>query len=174
MILPAASRPKATLGGYGELHYNNFAGKKDDGSPGETDMIDLHRFVLFVGYRFTDAVAFHSEVEVEHAISSSDPEDPGEVEIEQAYVDWAVNRHFGVKGGLFLVPVGILNRTHEPPTFYGVERNLVETRIIPSTWREAGLGAFGEIVEGLAYQVNVHSGLPVRSHNHAICSNNPC
>jgi len=154
---PAAGGSKAAIGGYGELHYNNFDSEKDDGSPGKPDEIDLHRFVLFFGYRFTDSIAFHSELEVEHAVSGGDA--PGEVELEQAYVDWAIDPHFGVRGGVMLVPVGILNRTHEPPTFYGVERNLVETRIIPTTWWEAGVGAFGEIVEGLAYQVNLHSGL---------------
>ena len=156
---PEPTRSRVTLGGYGEMHYNNFDGEKDDGSPGEKDQIDLHRVVLFVGYRFTDAIAFHSEVEVEHAVSSSDEEDPGEVEVEQAYVDWEINPHFGVKGGVFLMPLGILNRTHEPPTFYGVERNLVETEIIPATWWEGGVGVFGEITQGLSYQVNLHSGL---------------
>jgi len=155
---PAASHPRATIGGYGEVHYNNFDAR-DDGSEGKDDEIDLHRFVLFFGYRFSDTVSFHSELEVEHALASHEEEDPGEVEVEQAYVDWAINPHFGVRGGVMLVPVGILNRTHEPPTFYGVERNLVETRIIPATWWEAGVGVFGEIVEGLAYQVNLHSGL---------------
>jgi len=155
---PAAGRSRATIGGYGEVHYNNFDAR-DDGSQGKEDEIDLHRFVLFFGYRFSDTVSFHSELEVEHALASHEEEDPGEVEVEQAYVDWAINPHFGVKGGVFLVPVGILNRTHEPPTFYGVERNLVETRIIPATWWEAGVGVFGEVVEGLAYQVNLHSGL---------------
>ncbi|HEX9592633.1 MAG TPA: porin [bacterium] len=154
---PTAGRSPATVGGYGELHYNNFADERDDGSQGRNDEIDLHRFVLFFGYRFTDTISFHSELEVEHTVSGGDA--PGEVELEQAYVDWAINPHFGVRGGVMLVPVGILNRTHEPPTFYGVERNLVETRIIPTTWWEAGVGAFGEIVEGLAYQVNLHSGL---------------
>jgi phosphate-selective porin len=159
MATPEPSRSKVTVGGYGELHYNNFDGERDDGSEGETDMIDLHRFVLFFGYRFSDAIAFHSELEVEHALASHEEEDPGEVEVEQAYVDWEINPHFAMKGGVFLVPVGLLNRTHEPPTFYGVERNLVETRIIPTTWWEGGVGVFGEIVEGLAYEVNLHSGL---------------
>jgi hypothetical protein len=64
-----------------------------------------------------------------------------------------------VRGGLFLVPVGILNETHEPPTFFGVERNRVETRIIPTTWREGGVQLFGELAEGVSYQVGLHSGL---------------
>jgi len=149
-----------TIGGYGELHYNNFSGERDDGSAADrTDQIDLHRFVLFLGYQFTDTVSFRSEVEIEHAVVSHEEEDPGEVEMEQAYIEWAGRPWLGVRGGLFLVPVGILNETHEPPTFFGVERNRVETRIIPTTWREGGVQLFGELAEGVAYQVGVHSGL---------------
>ena len=39
-----------------------------------------------------------------------------------------------------LVPVGFLNEVHEPPTFYGVERNPVEKNVIPTTWWEGGIG----------------------------------
>jgi len=153
------AKPKVSIGGYGELHYNNFDGERDDGSAGSADTIDLHRFVLFFGYQFSDTVSFRSEVEVEHAVASHEDEDPGEVEIEQAYIEWAGRPWLGVRGGLFLVPVGILNETHEPPTFFGVERNQVETRIIPTTWREAGVQLFGEVAQGVAYQVGLHSGL---------------
>ena len=42
---------RTTLGGYGELHYNNL-----DGSGGGKDKkeIDLHRFVLFIGHEFNE------------------------------------------------------------------------------------------------------------------------
>lgn len=153
------TKPRVSLGGYGELHYNNFEGERDDGSAAPEDQIDLHRFVLFVGYQFSDAVSFRSEVEVEHAVVSHEDEDPGEVELEQAYVEWAGRPWLGVRAGLMLVPVGILNETHEPPTFLGVERNRVESQIIPTTWREAGVQLFGEVAEGIAYQIGVHSGL---------------
>ncbi|MEE8185934.1 MAG: hypothetical protein V3T96_06040, partial [Thermodesulfobacteriota bacterium] len=55
--------------------------------------------------------------------------------------------------GLFLVPVGIINETHEPPTFYGVERPDVEKNIIPTTWWEAGVGIFGDVAPGLKYKL---------------------
>ena len=60
--------------------------------------------------------------------------------VEQAYLNYQVSDALNLKGGLFLMPLGILNQTHEPPTYYGVERNEVETRIIPTTWRELGVG----------------------------------
>jgi len=138
-----------TIGGYGELHYNNL--------DGEDAIVDLHRFVLFFGHEFTDDFRFASELEVEHAVSSSD--DPGEVEIEQAFIEYDLNAENHLRAGLYLVPTGILNETHEPPTFYGVERNMVEKKIIPVTWREGGIGLNGDIVPGWKYDVMLSSGL---------------
>jgi len=154
---PAA--PRVSLGGYGEVHYNNLRGERDNGASAPADQIDLHRFVLFAGYRFSDTLSLRSEVEVEHALAAPADDDPGEVAIEQAYVEWVGRAWLGVRGGLLLVPAGILNETHEPPTFFGVERNRVESQIIPTTWREAGVQLFGELSSAVAYQVGLHSGL---------------
>ncbi len=140
---------KTSLGGYGELHYNNIEG--------QDAAIDFHRFVLFVGHEFTDRLRFFSELELEHSLSGDGK--PGEVELEQAYVEYDINDKHRVKGGLFLTPVGILNETHEPNTFYGTERNPVEKNIIPTTWWEAGAMFSGEIAQGFSYDVAVTSGL---------------
>jgi hypothetical protein len=150
---------RTTIGGYGELHYNNFRGDVPAGKTRKKDEIDFHRFVLFFGHRFNDWISFKSEFELEHALAKGDGSSKGEVEIEQAYLDFNINPHFNAKAGVFLIPMGILNETHEPPTFYGVERNEVETRVIPSTWWEAGAGVYGEVTQGLNYQLNVTSSL---------------
>ena len=111
---PAVAESATSLGGYGELHFNMW---EDQASGNDKNEVDFHRFVLFLDHEFDDRLRFISELEIEHALSGDGQ--PGEVELEQAYVeyDWA-DRH-SVKAGLFLVPVGILNETHEPPTFYG-------------------------------------------------------
>jgi len=142
-----------SFGGYGELHYNG----------GETDKIDLHRFVLFFGHRFSDRVRFNSELEIEHALVGDGK--PGEVELEQAYVEFDLNDNLRAKGGLFLVPVGMLNEYHEPPVFYGVERNPVESRIIPTTWWEAGGSLSGQFAQGLDWDFAVHSGLKASANS---------
>jgi len=149
---------KVHIGGYGELHYNNL--EKPDGS--EFKQLDFHRFVLFFGHDFSDSIRFHSELELEHSLveDTEDGSGPGEIELEQAYIEFDLTENMEAKGGLFLIPVGILNETHEPTTFYGVERNPVETRIIPSTWWEGGAaltGRFGG--SGLSYDLAVTSGL---------------
>jgi hypothetical protein len=149
----SSSQSKTTIGGYGELHYNNIKGKDA--------AIDFHRFVLFFGHKFTDKIKFYSEFELEHALvkDTDDGSNGGEVELEQAFIDFNYAGNHHLKAGLFLIPVGIINETHEPPTFYGVERNNVEKQIIPATWWEAGLGFNGEISPGLQYDVAITSGL---------------
>jgi phosphate-selective porin len=152
---------RTTIGGYGELHYNNFSGNtapapysttKKDIKP---DEIDFHRFVLFFGHKFNDWISFKSELELEH----SDTENNGAVELEQAYLDFNFNQNLNAKAGVFLIPLGMLNETHEPPTFYGVERNQIETRVIPTTWREAGAGFYGEALPGWNYEIYATSSL---------------
>lgn len=149
-----AADSKLSFGGYGELHYNNIEDKES---------IDFHRFVTFMGYEFTDNIRFFSELEVEHSLSGDGK--PGEVELEQAYIEIDVTDATSIKSGLFLVPVGILNETHEPPTFYGVERNPVEKNIIPSTWWEAGAGVTSELAPGITADFAIHSGLEVPNDN---------
>ena len=149
-----ASPKQTTIGAYGELHYNQVSADS-----GDSDEIDFHRFVLFFGHEFNDRMRFFSEFELEHSLAGDGQ--PGEVELEQAYVEYALNDTTYARTGLFLIPVGILNETHEPPTFYGVERNDVENIIIPSTWWEAGAGIRGNLAGGLSWDAAVHSGLAI-------------
>ncbi|MAS00217.1 MAG: porin [Nitrosomonadales bacterium] len=146
---------KKHWGGYGELHYNNYEG--DGPGVADKDAIDFHRFVLFFGYEFRDDLRFFSEFELEHSLAGEGK--PGEVELEQAYIQYDINETTQITSGLFLMPVGILNETHEPDTFYGVERNTVEKNIIPSTWWEAGVMVTKEVRPGLTMDVAIHSGL---------------
>ena len=132
--------------GYGELAYGKFRQSGDATA-------DLARFVFGFNHRFDERLTLHSEVEVEHAVASS--EDRGEAEIEQAWVNYRSGDALNFKGGLYLIPIGILNETHEPPTYYGVQRNQVETRVIPTTWRELGAGVHGVFAESFSYEVGV-------------------
>ncbi|MGV6818211.1 MAG: porin [Thiotrichales bacterium] len=144
-----------TLGGYGELHYNNL--QKPSGDKKE---IDFHRFVLFIGHEFSDSIRLQTEFELEHALSGDGK--PGEIELEQAYVEMDAGDNAVVRAGVFLIPVGIINETHEPPTFYGVERNPVEKNILPATWWEGGVAVSGRFgLSGFSYDAALHSGLAV-------------
>ena len=120
----------------------------------EDGILDFHRFVLLVTYRFNDRLRFVSEVEIEHAVVEG-LEESGELELEQAYLDFLVTRAFNVRAGMVLVPMGIINERHEPPVFHGVERPLVDTVIVPTTWFEVGAGVHGEVGRGWRYRAYV-------------------
>lgn len=139
-----------TIGGYGEAVYNNYR----NGSI--KDEADFKRFVLFFGHRFNDKLRLYSELEVEHALVEGDQ---GELALEQAYIEYNLHPNANLRAGLMLMPLGIINETHEPATFYGVERNEVERRIIPSTWRELGLAVQGNVLDGLEYNVGLTTSL---------------
>ncbi|MBV8030287.1 MAG: hypothetical protein JO035_02135 [Betaproteobacteria bacterium] len=149
-VPPSREEPATSIFGYGEFNYNRYR------DADRTSRADLRRFVFGFGHNFNDRLSFNSEVEIEHAVASST--DRGEVEVEQAYLDYRFSDQVNVKGGLFLMPLGILNQTHEPPTYYGVERNDVETRIIPTTWREMGVGVHGVLGTGWRYDTGITTG----------------
>jgi len=135
------------LSAYGEINYNRPT------RASENTQADIRRFVLGYQHRFNEKTKVVTELEVEHAVSSS--EDPGEVEVEQAYVERQFTPTWAARAGLFLIPAGLLNENHEPTAYYGVERNFVETAIIPSTWREGGLQIVGSFDNGLTAQFGV-------------------
>lgn len=176
----ATGNGNTTLGGYGEAYFKRIDGAKDE--------FDTYRLVLFIGHTFDEKLRFGSEVEVEHAyVKDTDSDatctvndansngtlEPGEVTcgtasvkksegylaIEQLFLEYKYAQKHRAYAGQLLVPVGILNETHEPDTFYGVFRAPVEREIIPGTWFETGVMFSGEIVEGLSYDAMIGSGL---------------
>ena len=155
---PAASkvykvREGVSLGGYGEVLYENLAGTREDDTPsGATDRLDALRAIVYVGYKFSDQILFNSELEFEHGTTGA----AGSVSIEFAYLEYRLSPQFGLRGGLLLPPMGFINEVHEPPAFLGARRPETERQIIPSTWRESGIGFFGGIgsVSYRAYLVN--------------------
>jgi hypothetical protein len=159
LILPieepaSPTKPAFSLGGYGELHLSSAA----DGDGGRAGEVDFHRFVLFFGHQYDENFRFYSELEMEHAYAG--PGKPGAVELEQAFIEYGSQTlPFRVRAGLVLVPFGHLNNIHEPTAFHGVERPKVDSVIIPTTWREAGLGVVGTIGETAGYEAYLISGL---------------
>ena len=127
--------------------------------------------MIFVNHEFNDDIRFFSELEIEHAFISDHNDNDGtdlpgeattssgEVEVEQAYVQFDLGEHTKANAGVFLIPVGIMNESHEAPTFYGVERNPVEKNIIPATWWEGGAMLSGHYDSGFSYDLALTSGL---------------
>lgn len=142
------------FGGYGEMHANFINGDDE-----EKRGLDFHRLVVFMGYDFSPTARFVSELEVEHTVASASR--AGEVEIEQAYLefDLAKDKSTQVKTGIILMPVGVVNETHEPATFYGVERPIIETTILPSTWWAGGAMFSQRFDSGISYDLFLSEGL---------------
>lgn len=131
-----------TVGAYGEMLYN-----QPEGDNGE---LDIQRLVLLLGYRFNEKTQFVTELEFEHV---------NEVFVEQAFVNYAVGSNVSIRGGLMLVPMGIINEFHEPTTFNGTERPAMDNAIVPTTWRELGIGVAGRMNDlSLGYQAYVFNG----------------
>ena len=142
-----ASNEGLHIGGYGQIDFNL---PSRDGTIHKNGTLDVHRLVTFFGYNFNEKASFVSEVEFEHV---------SEVYVEQAFLDYKIKDNLSVNAGLMLIPMGIQNLYHEPTTFNGVERTNVDKYIVPTTWREIGIGLNGRSIENsLNYQLMVVNG----------------
>lgn len=167
---PAASKVYGvdrglSIGGYGEFYLGHYLGDRDNPLDREAERPqhrgDIYRFILYTGYKFNDWIVMNTEVELEHSTTGSNPEngESGSVSVEFLYLDLLLSKYASVRGGLMLVPMGIINEMHEPTTYNGNFRPETERRIIPSTWREPGIGLFGTIPGGFEYNLYFISGL---------------
>ncbi|WP_297090216.1 hypothetical protein [uncultured Draconibacterium sp.] len=137
---------KLLVGGYGEVHFNQSL----SGESYNNGKLDVHRIVMLLGYNFNEKTQFITEIEYEHV---------KEVYVEQAFLQYKLNNAISFRGGLMLVPMGIINEYHEPTTFNGVERPLIDNTIAPTTWREIGFGITGTILPvSLKYQAYLMNG----------------
>jgi hypothetical protein len=145
-ILEKIKTEKLSIGGYGEVHYN----QQISGGTRYNGNMDVHRMVLFFGYQFNDKTSFVTEIEYEHV---------KELYVEQAFLNYNIKPNTSIRGGLMLVPMGIVNEYHEPTTFNGVERPSVDKYIVPTTWREIGVGINGRLVNApIKYQLYIMNG----------------
>ncbi|MGH7539141.1 MAG: hypothetical protein ACREMF_10935 [Gemmatimonadales bacterium] len=151
---PASAQESTTVGGYGEVHFTNQTG------PNTPAVVNVKRFIVYLAHTFTDRLTFRSELELEDTkIEGATP--GGEVALEQAFLDYRVSDRLTLRSGLMLPPVGIINEIHEPPTFNGVARPAFDHDVLPTTWREIGVGVLGSIpgVDGLSYRTYLVNGL---------------
>lgn len=143
-----------SIGGYGEITYNN---KEGSSTPAE---IDVQRLVILFAYKFDDRTSFVTEIEFEHV---------KEVYVEQAFINYSVADGVNLRGGLMLIPMGIVNEYHEPTTFNGVERPSLDSKIVPTTWREMGIGVSGRINNAsIRYQAYLMNGLLSYGEGHKL------
>lgn len=166
-VAPAASKVyrsranKVSIAGYGEMTYTNVSRRRQDASAaGTRDIADFLRAILYVGYKYNDRIIFNSELEFEHGTTGNGR---GMVSVEMAAIDFRLRDEIGIRAGMILMPVGLQNEVHEPTTFHGVLRTSVERNVIPTTWRENGVGLFGDIGP-VSYRTFLVTGLQSTKH----------
>jgi hypothetical protein len=118
-----------SVGGYGEMLYTDRLGSSGDS-------LDNYRTVIYIGYRFDEEWSFSSELEWEHSDQTA---------VESAFLRYAPSDELQFRVGNMLVPMGIINPVHEPPTFLSPNRPLVERFILPSTWSENGVAMLAKV-----------------------------
>lgn len=151
IVAPAPEEPgfveklarRTVIGSYGEAALEYLAVGPNAPLVGQAT---IRRITLSVAHTFSDELSGYIEAEWENAIACDGCR--GSAEIEQAYVDYKLlGDDLALRGGLILVPMGIVNVWHEPPIYHGVARPRFDQIIIPSTWRELGFGATGRFLE---------------------------
>ncbi|RME00843.1 MAG: hypothetical protein D6814_02765 [Calditrichaeota bacterium] len=164
---PAASqvyhlkKAGVSLAGYGEAIYENYASRREDGMPvNKLDRIDFLRNVVYLGFKFNERFLFNAEIEYEHSKVGEGA--PGEVAMEFGYLDAWLSPNLSLRAGMILVPMGIINEAHEPPTFLTTLRPETERLIIPATWRSIGIGLVGRTPSGFGYRLYLLEGLNAR------------
>jgi hypothetical protein len=160
-----ANNTKTVISGYGSAFYQrNFDQHQS--------VVTVDRAVLFVGHKFNEKISLFTELEVEHAIVAGTNSDEhtsgqGDVSMEQAFLKFNLNSHQYIIAGLFTPRIGITNENHLPVNFNGVERPLVEQLIIPTTWREIGVGFYGSLDRlPLNYSIAIVNGLNSANFQH--------
>jgi hypothetical protein len=153
------AKNKTILSGYGSAYY-----QRDHNA--QKSYLTLERFVFFIGHQFNSKIAFFSETEIENAkIEGGVP--GGEIALEQAFLRFKFNSKQYLVAGLFTPRIGLLNENHLPVNFNGVERPIVEQLVIPATWRELGVGFYGELRRlPLSYSIAVLNGLNAEAFTH--------
>ena len=145
-IIAGNTSKGVTLGAYAHIDYNQPVGD----TLNHNGKLDVHRAIIFMGYKFNEKTHFVTEIEFEHIFEAG---------IEQAFLSYSIDPRLTIRAGLLLIPMGIINEYHEPPTYNGVERPNLDSKIVPTTWREIGAGFTGKFDElSLKYQLYAVNG----------------
>ncbi len=169
--------PSLNINAYGEVLYQRFDYGPNQNLPNGSEpdsraTMDLRRFNLSFTSVFDEGLTFDVEIEFEHGGTGSaleleyeefgefefEVEKGGEVQLEQLHLTKVFSPTFGLQAGEILVPVGLTNTYHIPIQYLGAVRPESESELIPITWHEMGLAAFGRVGQ-LNYRIQAVNGL---------------
>ncbi len=127
---------RITIGGYGDFQFRQSSiSERADG--GGTPTFQNTRLVLSIAAVLAEKqnIIFNSEIEYEFGSR--------EIDVEQAYVEWKARPEFGFRGGIIVPAIGRFNTFHDSYLNLTTIRPLINQFIIPSAYRDAGVGIRG-------------------------------
>lgn len=160
------SNSRFAISGYGESSFIHYAGPKNTSSQDiELYFSNMQRFVLYGAYKPWDWLVIYTELFSEY-ISDGSRESYFELQPE-FFLDFLFSKYFNLRIGTHQVQLGYINNNDEPILFYSVNRPEVERLILPSTWIDLGVKAYGKISESLRWTLSLYQGLDIESLNEA-------
>jgi hypothetical protein len=153
-----------TYAGYAEILYQDYSSTAhweitnlhpvDETLPlNKNAEFGLTRGVLFLGYRYNDHIVFNSEFRADRDIvergiatfpdhyETSHVSTEGSVDL--AYVDYRKSTALTFRGGIILVPTGLINEFHNPQEYLGTRPGFGDIFTYPSIWHALGFGIAG-------------------------------
>jgi hypothetical protein len=147
---------RITIGGYGDFQFREAAiSERADG--GGTPTFQNTRFVLGIAAVLAEKqnIVFNSELEYEFGSR--------EIDVEQAYVEWRVRPQFAFRGGIIVPAIGRFNTFHDSYLNLTTIRPLINQFIVPSAYRDAGIGVRGRVnlphKMKFSYEANLVNGM---------------
>jgi HAMP domain-containing protein len=129
---------RITIGGYGDFQFRQSSiSERADG--GGTPTFQNTRLVLGIAAVLAEKqnIVFNSEIEYEFGSR--------EIDVEQAYLEWKVRPEFAFRGGIIVPALGRFNTFHDSYLNLTTIRPLINQFIVPSAYRDAGIGIRGKI-----------------------------
>jgi hypothetical protein len=147
--------------GYADFNYQRYDFYENAQSAVSTSrgQTDLARFVLAPSYDFGRGWSFAAEIEFEHGGTGAavdyereeagefeiEVEKGGEVALEQLWLQYEYSPALAVRLGELIVPVGMFNLYHQPSEYFGLQRGLSESSLLPMVWHESGIEMRGTL-----------------------------
>lgn len=117
---------------------------------------NLIRTALFFGYRINQQLILNSELQLEYLRAG----DESHTELNfELFMDYRIAPFFNLRAGFHPLSIGYINTNDEPILFYSVNRPESERIILPSTWIELGLAAYGTISPSFNYFISLATGI---------------
>ncbi|HEY9900785.1 MAG TPA: porin [Pantanalinema sp.] len=149
-------RAQSRVGGYFD---NEFSLPLD----GKDSTFRQHRLILQASSYLHENLFFNTEIEYEYGGQINANTKDGELKIEQAWADYRINDALSLRGGVVLVPFGIVNVLHDSDVRETTNRPLMADKVVPSTWMDTGAGFHGFVYPTedmqVSYEAYVTNGL---------------